>query len=48
MKVGVDRLNGHQDNRKHCKERQTILDWLTTIESKPMGAVLLGSMYAAF
>jgi hypothetical protein len=33
--VGVDRLNERQDDRERREERQTILDWLTTIDYTP-------------
>ena len=34
-KAGVDRLNERQDDRECREERQTILDWLTTIDYAP-------------
>jgi Cdc6-like AAA superfamily ATPase len=33
--VGVDRLNERQDDRERREERQTILDWLNTIDYVP-------------
>jgi hypothetical protein len=33
--VGVDRLNERQDDRERREERQTILNWLTTIDYAP-------------
>ncbi len=41
-KVGVDRLNERQDDQERREERQTVLDWLTTIDYAPQQNDFIG------